>query len=137
MHSFDRLYVVTKFMLPIINDLNFSLIDFDEKCDYVNAELSNNHYWKECITDLKTFCEKKIPFIDFIRNKLLLIIVHCINFWMKYLQYCQISQRLEKKRETLCRYRFFILFSIIFKDEQNSIFSPTEYFFNKTQAFAS
>ena len=28
-HSFDRLYVVTKFILPTIDDLKFSPVDFD------------------------------------------------------------------------------------------------------------
>ena len=28
-HSFDRFYVVTKFMLPMIGDLKFSKSDFD------------------------------------------------------------------------------------------------------------
>ena len=31
-HSFDRFYVVTKFMLPTIGDLNFSKLDFDYTC---------------------------------------------------------------------------------------------------------
>ena len=29
-HSFDRFYVVTKFMLPTIGDLKFSKLDFDD-----------------------------------------------------------------------------------------------------------
>ena len=33
-HSFDRFYVVTKFILTAINDLTFSPIDFDLKCSY-------------------------------------------------------------------------------------------------------
>ena len=28
-HSFDRFYAVTKFMLPMIGDLKFSKLDFD------------------------------------------------------------------------------------------------------------
>ena len=34
-HSFDRFYVVTKFLLPTINDLTFLTINFDETCDYL------------------------------------------------------------------------------------------------------
>ena len=34
-HSFDRFYVITKFNLPTINDLKFSRIKFDEKCQYL------------------------------------------------------------------------------------------------------
>ena len=69
-HSFDRFYVLAKFILPTINDLNFLLIDFDERCDYLNADLSNNHYWKEYITNLKIFCEKIIPFVYFYKKQM-------------------------------------------------------------------
>ena len=37
-HSFDRFYVVTKFILPIINDLKFSTIKYNEKCEYLQEE---------------------------------------------------------------------------------------------------
>ena len=36
-HSFNRFYVVAKFILPAI-DLNFLPIDFDEKCYYFNVK---------------------------------------------------------------------------------------------------
>ena len=29
-HSFDRFYVVTKFMLPMIGDIKFSRLNFDD-----------------------------------------------------------------------------------------------------------
>ena len=38
-HSFDRLYVVTKFMLPMIGDLKFSKLDFDDTCAYMEKNL--------------------------------------------------------------------------------------------------
>ena len=45
--SFDRFYVVTKFILLTINDLKFSTITFDETHDYFkeefNFQLSFNH----------------------------------------------------------------------------------------------
>ena len=31
-HSFDRFYVVTKFILPSIGDLNFSKLNYDDTC---------------------------------------------------------------------------------------------------------
>ena len=37
-HSFDRFYVVTKFILPTVNDLTFSTIKFDEKCEYLQEK---------------------------------------------------------------------------------------------------
>ena len=37
-HSFDRFYVVTNFILHTVNDLKFSVINFDEKCEYLQEE---------------------------------------------------------------------------------------------------
>ena len=37
-HSFDRFSVVTKFILPSVNDLRFSAINLDELCDYLKDE---------------------------------------------------------------------------------------------------
>ena len=39
-HSFDRFYLVTIFILPAVNDLIFMSIDFDDKCNYLNKDLS-------------------------------------------------------------------------------------------------
>ena len=41
-HSFDRFYVVTKFMLPTIGDLKFLKLDFDFTCTYMNKEYVPN-----------------------------------------------------------------------------------------------
>ena len=37
-HSFDRFYVVTKFMLPMIGDLKLSKLTFDYTCAYTENE---------------------------------------------------------------------------------------------------
>ena len=37
--SFDRFYMVTKFILPSIGDLNFSALNYDNTCAY----LDNKH----------------------------------------------------------------------------------------------
>ena len=37
-HSFDRFYVVTKFMLLMIGDLTFSKLDFDYTCAYTESK---------------------------------------------------------------------------------------------------
>ena len=34
-HSFDRFYVVTKFILPTLNDLKLSPIKYDKDCTYM------------------------------------------------------------------------------------------------------
>ena len=41
-HSFDRVYVVTKFMLPTIGDLKFSKYDFDYTCANMEKEHAPN-----------------------------------------------------------------------------------------------
>ena len=35
-HSFDRFYVVTKFILPSIGDLNFLTLNCDNTCAYLD-----------------------------------------------------------------------------------------------------
>ena len=42
MHSFDRFYVVTKFILPTIGDLKFSKLDFDHTCTYTDNKYAQN-----------------------------------------------------------------------------------------------
>ena len=43
-HTFDRFYVVTKFILPTIDDLKFSPIDFGSDFNYLNVDLSRKRY---------------------------------------------------------------------------------------------
>ena len=38
-YSFDRFSVVTKFILPTIDDLKFSPFDFDSECSYLHIDL--------------------------------------------------------------------------------------------------
>ena len=35
-HSFDRFYIVTKFILPSKGDLNFSKLNYDDICAYLD-----------------------------------------------------------------------------------------------------
>ena len=58
-HSFDRFYVVTKFILPTVKDLKFLTLNFHDKCEYLQEEekvLSSED--KEHILDLITYCRK-------------------------------------------------------------------------------
>ena len=34
-HSFDRFYVVTKFILPTLDDLILTLIGYNKECKYI------------------------------------------------------------------------------------------------------
>ena len=57
-HSFDRFFVVTKFILPTFNNLKFSTIKFNEKCEYLQEEKGCSSETKQYILDLITYCRK-------------------------------------------------------------------------------
>ena len=60
-HSFNKFYVVTKFMLPMIGDLKFSKINFDYACTYMNKEYAPNKDSRKYLLELKTYCKKIKP----------------------------------------------------------------------------
>ena len=78
--SFDGFHVVTKFILPAVNDLIFLPVDFDEKCEYLSDDLVWNHNSKEYMSNLKVYCRKIVPFIHFIKNKFPHIITQRITY---------------------------------------------------------
>ena len=41
-HSFDRFYVVTKFILPSIGDSKFSTLNYDNTCAYLDNRNMHN-----------------------------------------------------------------------------------------------
>ena len=63
-HSFDRFYVVTKFILSAINNLKFSPTDFDSQCSYLNVDLRKHQYATQYLPNIKDFCIKIVPFFD-------------------------------------------------------------------------
>ena len=69
-HSFDRFYVVTKFMLPTIGDLKFSKLDYDYTCMYMKMEYASNTDSRKYLLELKTYCNKIKPFVTYY-NKLI------------------------------------------------------------------
>ena len=38
-HSFDRFYIVTKFILPSMGDIKFSNLHFDHSCTYMKKRI--------------------------------------------------------------------------------------------------
>ena len=62
-HSFDRFYVVTKFILPMIGDLNFSKLNYDDACTYIDSKNAQNTETRKYMLDVKTFCKKIEPFV--------------------------------------------------------------------------
>ena len=61
--SFDRFYMVTKFILPSIGDLNFSTSNYDNTCAYLDNKNMCNTGSKKHKLDLMTFCKKIEPFV--------------------------------------------------------------------------
>ena len=69
-HSFDRFYVITKFILPMIGDLKFSKLDFDDTCAYMENKFAHNTKSRKYMLELKAFCNKIKPFVTYY-NKLI------------------------------------------------------------------
>ena len=64
-HSFDRFYVVTKFMLPTIGDLEFSKLDYNYTCAYMKKEYAQNSDSRKYLLELKTYCNKIKPLVTY------------------------------------------------------------------------
>ena len=54
-HLFDRFYVVTKFILPSIGDLNFSKLNYDNSCAYLDNKNVCDTKLKKYMLDLMMF----------------------------------------------------------------------------------
>ena len=61
--SFDRFYVVTKFILPSIGHLDFSTLNYDNTCAYLDNKSMHDTESKKHTLDLMTFCKKIEPFV--------------------------------------------------------------------------
>ena len=68
--KYDRFYVVTKLILPTINDLNFFPIDFDSECSYLNVNINRHTYPMQYLPKIKTFCENIVTSIDFYKKQI-------------------------------------------------------------------
>ena len=69
-HSFDRFYVVTKFILPMMDNLKLSLINYDKDCKYLNdLDDDDNEQIKTNIKDFIIYCIKLRPYMAFYRWK--------------------------------------------------------------------
>ena len=64
-HSFDRFYVVTKFMLPMIGDVKFLKLNYDYTCTYMKKEYAPNTDSRNYLTELITCCNKIKLFVTY------------------------------------------------------------------------
>ena len=67
-HSFDRFYIVTKYMLPSVGDVKFSSLNFDYSCAYTNKKYAPNTDSSKYLAELKTYCKKIRPFVSHYSN---------------------------------------------------------------------
>ena len=65
MHPFDRFYVVTKFLLPMIGALKFSKLNYVYTCTYMKKEYAPNKDLRKYLTELKTYCNRIKPFVTY------------------------------------------------------------------------
>ena len=70
MHSFGRFYLITKFILPTVNDLKFLTINFNETCEYLQDKNGHNLKARQYISDFLVYCRKIVPFIHFYRAQI-------------------------------------------------------------------
>ena len=67
-HSFDRFYVVAKFMLPMIGDLKSSKLNFDDMFAYMENKFAQNTESRKYMLELKAFCNKIKPFVTYYKR---------------------------------------------------------------------
>ena len=67
-HSFDRFYVVTKFILPSIGDLNFSTLNYDNKCAYLDNKNVCDIDLKKHMLDFMKFYKKIEHFVPYYKR---------------------------------------------------------------------
>ena len=63
-HSCDKFYVVTKFILPTIDDLKFSKTKYSEQCKHLQKEKGHTNKAKNHILDFIQHCRKIRPFLQ-------------------------------------------------------------------------
>ena len=69
-HSFDRFYVVTKFELPKVQDLQFTTIPYDKNCEHLEDAKTKGGLTLGLIEEIKTYCIKIVPYIEYYRKQI-------------------------------------------------------------------
>ena len=65
-HSFNRFYVVTKFELTKVQDLQFTTIPYHEGCNHLDDVKSKGRYPLGLTEDVKEYCIKISPTYSFL-----------------------------------------------------------------------
>ena len=69
-HSFDRFYVITKFELPRVQDLQFTTIPYDKNCEHLEDAKSKGGLSLGLIDEIKTYCIKIAPYIQYYKKQI-------------------------------------------------------------------
>ena len=70
-YSFDRFYVVTKFILLTMDDLKLSPIKYHKECNYLHdLDDKENEHITENIRDLLSYCAKLRPYMLFYKMQI-------------------------------------------------------------------
>ena len=69
-HSFDRFYVVTKFELSKVQDLEFDDIPCDKGCSHLDEAKTKGGYNTGMVDEIKQYCTKIAPHIDYYRKQI-------------------------------------------------------------------
>ena len=69
-HSFDRFYVVTKFELPKVQDLQFTNIPWDKGCNHLDDATSKGRYPLGLIEEVKEYYVKIVPHIAYYKKQI-------------------------------------------------------------------
>ena len=63
-HSFDRFYIIAKFMLPSKGDLKLSNLNFHHSCAYMNKKYTPNTDSSKYLAEFKTYCNEIKLFVS-------------------------------------------------------------------------
>ena len=69
-YLFDRFYVVTKFILPFIGDLDFSKLNYDNTCAYLDDRNFCDADTKKYLLDILVFCKKIEPYVTYYKRQI-------------------------------------------------------------------
>ena len=70
-HSFDRFYVITKFILPTLDDFKLSPIRYNKEYSHIQQiDAQDNDHIKDDIKELLFYCTKLKPFMVFYKMQI-------------------------------------------------------------------
>ena len=70
-HSFNRFYAVTTFILPTIEDVKLSKLNFNSNCEYLKkSDKENNAEARQNILDLIAYCRNIRPHVYFYKQQI-------------------------------------------------------------------